>query len=373
MKTSIAQQAGWAKYCWALLVWLISGLSVRAQNSWGAEHIAKLQGMMGVYEGDLNGKYPIRLVLRPGNTDSSVVGTYYYLSKGKPLELRGHIQPSLSTPSIELRELAPADTVPTGWFSISLSYYPEVLGHWYNKSGTTLLPLRMKRINGAAQPFVASAQVKSKTYLKYYTVPVVTVPNAALMAMLDQYFSFESLMSQSLSSFLEEVRQKQKDGDHTGLESIVYTKNYNANGLLSITVRRDVIGANAWHNYESRTIDLNTGFPIILADEIQPQKLQSFLALGERKLHQEVLKYLSVPQNALNPVDKQGLLEQHFRLSSTDEYAVFGNEIQCHHSVNYDALSNMISKLFTDEFMVHFTTTELKPFLKPESLLQRLP
>ncbi|TGD81307.1 hypothetical protein [Hymenobacter wooponensis] len=329
--------------------------------------------MMGVYEGKLNGKYPIRMVLRPGDTDSSVVGTYYYLSKGKPLELRGYIQPSLSTPSIELRELAPTDTVPTGWFSISLGTEPEVLGHWYNKDGTTLLPLRMKRINGATQPAIPSVRVKSKTYIKYYTVPIVTVPNAALMAMLEQYFSFENLMHQSISSFREEIRQNQEDGIHTGLQSIEYTENHNANGLLSITLRRDVTGANAWHNYESQTIDLNTGFPIILADEIQPQKLQSFLALGEQKLHQEVLKYLSVSQNALESVDEHGLLEQHFMVSSTQEYAVFGKEIQCHHSVNYDALSNMISKLFTDDFMVHFTTAELKPFLKPESPLQRLP
>jgi hypothetical protein len=355
---------------------LLSTTRAQAQDVWAqvrAEHIAKLQGMMGTYEGELNGKYPIRLVLRPSDTDSSVVGTYYYLSKGKPLELRGYIQPSLSTPSIELREFASTDTVPTGWFSIGLSYYPEVLGHWYNKSGTTLLPLRMRRINGAAQLAVSSARVTSKTYLKYYTLPIITVPNAAIMAMLDQHFSFENLMSQSLSSFREEVRQKQKDGDNTGLESIGYTENHNANGLLSITIRRDVIGANAWHNYESQNIDLNTGFPILLADEIQPLKLQAFLALGERKLHQEVLKYLSVPQNALDPVDKQGLLEQHFTVSSMQEYAVYGKEIQCHHSVNYDALSNMISKLFTDDFMVHFTTAELQPFLKPDSPLQRLP
>jgi hypothetical protein len=381
MKTSIAQQPSWVKYCCALMIVLLSATQVRAQEVWAqvrAEHIAKLQGMMGTYEGELNGKYPIRLVLRPGDTDSSVVGTYYYLSKGKPLELRGYIQPNLSTPSVELRELAPTDTVPTGWFSIGLGYEPEVLGHWYNKSGTTLLPLRMRRINGAAQPAVSSARVTAKTYLKRYTVPVATVPNAAVTTMLAHWFSLESLTGQDLASLRQDLKVQEEEHLHGGLQDLTSEVGYNAYGLLSITATQEGVGANVWYMYHTQTIDLATGFPVNVLDELQPELLPQFFALGQRKLNARVREYLKEQEygskeSLLTEDDAKGLRGQRFDENSLQEFTVKPGSLEFDHPARYDGLSNFIFKLLQGSFQVKFTTAELKPFLKPNSPLQRLP
>ncbi|MBD2714504.1 hypothetical protein KBK19_05615 [Microvirga sp. STR05] len=331
-----------------------------------------VQRLAGTYEGTLGGKYRIRLQL--SGSDSALTGQYYYLSKGQPLQLRGQLN---SSGLVLLRETVGADTVATGWFSGKLDAGPLLAdqwlrGEWYNRSGTTLMPFQLQRMGGSARPTTAKARIGSKTYLMAFEGPVVTVPDASVTKLLAQCFSLESLIGQDLASLRAEQEEKRREGMHGGTERLDYAVNYNAHGLLSLTTQTTGTGASVWYDHRTQNIDLNTGFPVVLEDEIQPEKLAQFLALGQQKMQKITRAYVPEQDGFLSEEDEQGVLGQQFGLHSTQEYTVSAAGLAFDHPVSYDGLSNFVWKVLTGNFKVEFTHAELARFLKPDSPLRRL-
>ncbi|QNH62953.1 hypothetical protein [Hymenobacter sediminicola] len=329
-----------------------------------------VQRLVGTYEGTLDGKYRIRLQL--SGHDSVLTGQYYYLSKGQPLQLRGQLNGS---GIVLLRETVGADTVATGWFSgkldIGLLLADQWLrGEWYNRSGTTLMPFQLQRMDGSARPTTAKARISSKTYLSSFQGPVVTVPDAGVTKLLAQCFSLENLIGQELASLRAEQAYKRQEGVSGGTEQLDYTVNYNARGLLSITTQTTGTGASVWYDHRTQNIDLNTGFPVVLEDEIQPERLAQFLALGQQKMQKITRAYEQ--DEFLSEEDQQGVLGQQFGLNSTREFTISATGLAFDHPVSYDGLSNFVWKVLTGNFQVEFTHAELARFLKPESPLRRL-
>ncbi|MBC6696964.1 hypothetical protein [Hymenobacter sp. BT190] len=111
---------------------------------------------------------------------------------------------------------------------------------------------------------------------------------------------------------------------------------------------------------------------MVLEDEIRPEKLLQFLALGQRKLQKMTRAYVPGQEGFLSEEDVQGILGQQFSLGSTREYTVSAAGLMFDHSVSYDGLSNFVYKVLDGNFQVKFTHAELAPFLKPESPLRRL-
>ncbi|SHK32961.1 hypothetical protein [Hymenobacter psychrotolerans] len=331
---------------------------------------SNVQRLVGTYEGTLNGKYRIRLQL--SGQDSALTGQYYYLSKGQLLQLRGQLH---RNGLVLLRETVGADTVATGWFSGKLDAGPLLAdqwlrGEWYNRSGTTLMPFQLQRVDGSSKPTTAKARIGSKTYLSSFEGPIVTVPDAGVTKLLAQWFSLENLIGQDLTSLRAEQKYKRQEGMSGGTEELDYTVNYNAHGLLSITAQTTGTGASVWYDHRTQNIDLNTGFPVVLEDEIQPEKLTQFLALGQQKLQKITRTYKQ--DEFLSEEDEQGVLGQQFGLHSTREYTVSAAGLMCDHPVSYDGLSNFVWKVLTGNFQVEFSHAELARFLKPESPLRRL-
>ncbi|MET4108673.1 hypothetical protein [Hymenobacter sp. UYP22] len=363
----------------AALLLAVPGLSpaVQAQNAgqntdtWAQlrkEQVARLQALTGTYEGQIGGKYAIRLQLSPGEADTLLTGTYYYLSKGQPLELKGFTRPSVPTQALELRENTLANAQATGWFTIGLSNVngPELLGQWYNASGTTLLPVKLQRVGGAARPAGLVAYITPKTYLKSFRVPVVTVPDAGVSRLLAHVFSLQNLTNDDIAGLQEQLQE------HQGIQGAEYTENYNAQGLLSLTAQNYGQGASAWYDDRTYNLDLVTGFAIRLADELKPELLPQFLALGQRKLAVRSKECVAEQGDFLSAEDQAGVLSQEFSLRSTEEYTIGTGGLVFDHPVSYDGLSNYIWKTLRGNFQVTFTYAELTPFLKPSSPLRRL-
>ncbi|MBC6696965.1 hypothetical protein [Hymenobacter sp. BT190] len=238
--------------CWpaaGLLLLLGCTLPVRAQSP--AVSFSDVQQLVGTYEGTLDGKYRIRLQL--SGRDSVLTGQYYYRSKGKPLQLRGQLSAS---GAVLLRETVDADTVATGWFSGNLaanqSSTDQVLrGHWYNRSGTTLMLFELARVTAPIRPAVARAQVGAKAYLRSFQGPVVTVPDAGVTKLLAHWFSLENLTGYDLASLRAEQEYKRQEGVSGGIEELDYAVSYNAHGLLSITTQTTGTGLSVWHDHRT--------------------------------------------------------------------------------------------------------------------------
>jgi len=359
-----------------LLATLGYGLTAQAQDTdqnttWAdlrAEQVARLQALAGTYEGQIGGKYAIRLQLSPGEADTLLTGTYYYLSKGQPLQLKGFTRPSVPTQALELRENTAETAEATGWFTISLgnAHEPQVLGQWFNASGTTLLPVKLWRVGGAARPPGLVAHVTPKTYLNSFRVPVVTVPDAGVTRLLAHWFSLQNLTNDDVAGLRQQL------AEHSGTQSADYSVNYNARGLLSLSTQTEGLGASVWYDSKTYNLDLVTGFPIRLADELKPELLPQFLALGQRKLAVKARECVAGQDDFLSAEDKAGVLGQEFSLGSTEEYTISTSGLVFDHPVSYDGLSNFVWKVLTGNFLVTFTHAELKPFLKPDSPLRRL-
>ncbi|RSK51258.1 hypothetical protein [Hymenobacter rigui] len=333
-----------------------------------AEQVAKLQALAGSYEGRIGGKYAIRLQLSAGEADTLLTGMYYYLSKGQPLELKGFTRPSVPTQALELRENTSAAAEATGWFTIGLGQAnePELLGQWFNASGTTLLPVQLRRVGGAARPAGLVAHITPKVYLKSFRVPVVTVPDAGVTRLLAHWFSLQNLTTDDVTGLRQQL------AEHSGTQSADYSVSYNARGLLSLTAQTEGLGAGVWYDSKTYNLDLITGFPIRLADELKPELLSQFLALGQRKLAVKNKECVAGQGDFLSAEDQAGVLSQEFDLGSTEEYTIGTGGLVFDHQVSYDGLSNYVWKTLRGSFEVTFTHAELKPFLKANSPLRRL-
>ncbi|RSK35264.1 hypothetical protein [Hymenobacter metallilatus] len=359
------------------LLLAVPGLSpapaARAQNpdTWAslrAEQVTKLQALTGTYEGQIGGKYAIRLQLSAGEADTLLTGMYYYLSKGQPLELKGFTRPTVPTQALELRENTSATAEATGWFTIGLGQAnePEVLGQWFNASGTALLPVKLRRVGGAARPTGLVAHVTPKTYLNSFRVPVVTVPDAGVTRLLAHWFSLQNLTNDDVAGLRQQLTE------HSGTQSADYSVNYNARGLLSLTAQTEGLGASVWYDSKTVNLDLVSGFPIQLANELRPELLPQFLAVGQRKLAVKAKECVAGQGDFLSAEDQAGVLGQEFSLGSTEEYTIGAGGLVFDHPVSYDGLSNFVWKVLQGSFPVTFTYAELRPFLKPDSPLRRL-
>jgi hypothetical protein len=208
----------------AALLMVLSGLSPAAQaqnagqntDTWAqlrTEQITKIQDLTGSYEGQIGGKYAIRLQLSQGEADTLLTGMYYYLSKGQPLELKGFTKPSVPTQALELRENTSTAAEATGWFTIGLGQAnePEVLGQWFNASGTTLLPVKLRRVGGAARPTGLVAHITPTTCLQSFRVPVVTVSDAGITRLLAHWFCLQNLTNDNVADLRQQL------AEHSGI------------------------------------------------------------------------------------------------------------------------------------------------------------
>jgi hypothetical protein len=324
------------------------------------------QPLVGAYEGTLGSRYPIRLHL--STADSALTGQYYYQRNGRRLDLLGRVNPE--TGLITLTEKPENDTAATGRFVARPLPDQSLTGTWYNAAGTVLLPFRLTRVAGTAPPAADHARVQDKTYLHNFTVPVVTVPDAGVTAVLKQYFSLETLAGETLASLREQAEAQRTEG-YAGLQQLSYSVTCNRRGLLSLKVTREGIGSSVWYDGHTYNLDLNTGFAVDVADEIRPEQLARFLALGQRKLRPVLEDIVQGQRELLNEEDRVGLLAEQFSLGSVQEYTMHSTGLTFDHTAQY-SMGNFLFRTLQGSFTVEFSWAELAPFLKPDSPLRRL-
>jgi hypothetical protein len=214
------------------------------------------------------------------------------------------------------------------------------------------------------------AQVSSKTYFSTFTIPLVTIPDAGMRQLLADCFSLQSLLGETSTSLRALVADEQESGLHRP-QSLSYHVGYNGHGLLSISTLTEELGASVWYEQRTQTLDLNTGFAVVLADEIRLERA-AFLALGQQKLQKITRQHVPTQDGFFQPEDVAGVLSQTFSFGRTAEYMVSSTGLVFDHPVSYDGLSNFVFKVLTGNFQVTFNHAELARFLKPESPLRRV-
>jgi hypothetical protein len=324
------------------------------------------QRVVGSYEGTLAGTYRIRLQLSA--QADTLTGQYYYLRTGRLLRLTGQVAPS---GQVTLRESVDPDTATTGWFQGRQQPNGALVGTWRRATGGAPQSFELIRLVGTTLPANARAQVRAQTYDHSFTIPVVTVPDAGVSKLLSRLFSLESLSGETLASLRASLREQQAEGVASGLQLLEYKVIYNRQGLLCITTQAEWKGASVWYDEHTQTVDLATGFPLVVADELKPELVSAFLALGQQKLHRVTRAYVPTQEGFLQPDDVAGVLSQTFSVGSTEAYTLSATGLTCDHPISYDRMSNFVYKVLVGNFQVKFSQAELARFLKPDSPLRR--
>lgn len=239
-----------------------------------------------------------------------------------------------------------------------------------------------------AAPAVTKARVGRKVYLKYYAVPVVTVPDAGVTARMARYFSLRNLAGNTEAGLAADLRRH--PDPWSGVPELLqlrYTVNYNDRGLLSITSVRESENLQMLGTRQTYNLDLNTGFRLRMADELQPERLPELLALGEQKLRLIIQTYLADwPENKPRPVEEPGLLRLHFTPAALGEYRLTARGLlfdaandESWQTAAAPKDSARVGEFYVDplpsmrgKLNVTFTYDELAPCLKPASPLRRL-
>lgn len=198
------------------------------------------------------------------------------------------------------------------------------------------------------------------------------MPDAGVSKRLAAHFSLENILGETPTSLRAQVKEERESGLPSGAQDLSYHVVYNGHGLLNLTTLSEVRGANVWYEEQTHMLDLNTGFAVVLAEELRPERVTAFLALGQQKLQQITRAYVPTQQGFLQPEDVAGVLSQTFSLGSTDKYTVSATGLVFDHPVSYDGLSNFVFKVLAGNFPVAFSHAELARFLKPDSPLRRL-
>lgn len=331
----------------------------------------------GEYKGTLDGKYPFRLTVSVGQAPGQVMGCYYYLSQQKPIWLEGYVTPAgdLWLGERNLEQPHVTDRWDGGrqprqrfaYFRLRQTAPGTLAGTWRAAESERQLPalLTSYRSTGVAD----KAHVGEATYFGEFTVPVFIVPDFRVSEKLWATFDVEELADRTWEE-LKELAKARKTGERHGYQGTDATIAYNDRGLLSVWLRSEQVYGKLSARMWSVVLDLHTGAQ--LEDEIDPAQRPAFLAASERKLQQQIRRYLHEHPDA-DSADVAEISRQHVEAAHppTDLH-VLADSVTFHHAVDYDGMSHFVRRDMEYDFRLAFSFAELMPFLKPTSPLQRL-
>ncbi|RPD49975.1 hypothetical protein DNI29_04050 [Hymenobacter sediminis] len=332
----------------------------------------------GDYEGSLSGKYPFRLSITAQDDSKQVRGWYYYLSQQKPIWLEGYVT---SSGDLWLGEINPAQSdltehwngsrqprQPFAYFHLRRTGVGVLAGTWRAAKSERQLSTQLTSYRSTG--FAEKAHVGEQTYFGEFTEPVFTVPDSRVSEKLWEAFDVAQLAGMTWED-LEQEAKARKGGEIRGYLGTDAKVTYNDRGLLSVWLRSEQItgGGQLFARMWSVVMDLRTGEQ--LTDEIDPAKRPAFLAVCEQKLQRQISRYLH--ENPQDSTDEAGLRSQHVTgAGPPTDLHVTADSVTFHHEVDYEGMTHFVRRDMEYHFRVAFAHTELAPFLKPDSPLQRL-
>lgn len=331
----------------------------------------------GTYEGTLGERNAIRLRLTTGG-DSALSGSYYYCRQGHLLAVRGQ----RAGDSLTLLEYGQGNTKPATALFRLVRLGPRTLsGLWQASPSQRPLAVLLTRYDGATPTPNLVARIRYRTELGEFPVPVVTVPDAGVTRLLwHEQFTLERVtrLARAELRAVAAAHQRGESGGYDGPRD--YLVSYNANGLLSLRWYDEMVGANVTGSTSYLTLDLRTGYPLRVAEEIAPTHRPQFVALCNQLLRRQIQAYVdsatqSSPAEAVTDTSAwTGLRSQQMTQEAlaNSDLVLQSTGIRLPYSVQYEGLSSFEAKNLRDVFYVQLPFDLLQPYLFSDSPLQRL-
>lgn len=142
-----------------------------------------------------------------------------------------------------------------------------------------------------------------------------------------------------------------------------YEINYNKNYILDIVFLRETLGAYPWTSRKEIVFDLRTGSKIKAKDLFKESSLPLLTGKVRRKWRDEIArtkrKYGAIPQEMESTA---------YLTENLDDFTIVDKGV----TFNYDYNFNFASRALQPKGRFFFRYSELKSFIKPDSLLAKL-
>ena len=170
--------------------------------------------------------------------------------------------------------------------------------------------------------------------------------------------NFETTLKESLSD--------------TWLSSLDYKVNYNQNGILDISLTQEGVGAYPDSQTVNLVIDLRTGEQVKFADVFKSDSLAKLAEMVDKKLQaekQQIMQQIDKGEYGTSQDEKtqakEIIADLKFTAEDFKEFSVNDKGV----TFLYDAGFPHATEALQPEGRYFFSYTELKAFIKPESVL----
>ncbi|HEY0460469.1 MAG TPA: hypothetical protein VGC97_15140 [Pyrinomonadaceae bacterium] len=204
---------------------------------------------------------------------------------------------------------------------------------------------------------------EKKTFTITYPIVSGTI-SAAARKKLEDNISYRSVFETSLNENLRES---------DWLSEAYYKVGYNKNGILVISLTQEGAGAYPDSQTITKVIDLKTGEQVKFADVFEGDAKFAQLVNGRLALEKkEIIEGIDTDKTNYSSDedrknDKEMINNLSFSAENFDEFSVNDKGV----TIYYDAGFPHVIQALQPEGRYFFTWAEVKPFIKPASLLAK--
>ncbi|HEX8532045.1 MAG TPA: hypothetical protein VF646_18550 [Cytophagales bacterium] len=326
---------------------------------------AKAVGAAGKsYAGTLAGKYPITMHLRREGT--ALTGSYAYTKVGQQIRLAGTVG---ADGTFSLREYDDKGQV-TGEFTGKLGAGGDVTGTWRKPGSDQTLALALREA-----PAGAGGSTDAVTVTEYrfsakgpddaegeYAFPRVTGPAGhPALAKLRAHLTVKQLTDQTEAEIKETFA-----GCGCGLVNASYTVDYHRNGVLTLSVQREWLGAYSSFSVERLVLSTRTGERLSIGQLLLPAALPALARQADQLLQARIKEARGAAAGSEEATWLDELLNgKTFTVEHFDDFTVTQEGITFYYPF---AFPNAALALQPDDAFA-FTFAQLKPYLKPDGPL----
>jgi len=335
----------------SLLCWL--PLAASAQSAFSELHPPHLAGY---YDGTLQGKLAIHAYFFPTDKDLTglLTGFYRYGQRKQDLHLVGGFSAPDSLLLEEYKVPTMDVTARTGHLRLQFQADGSLRGTWRAEKGGPRLPLELHPVAGPGP--ATCAPTRLVRHAKGWPTLATADKQAAMV--FTGSLEAEFVMNES-DPGTEECRVE-----------------FVGHNLVSVWLTSEMRGASISRSHRWSTFDACTGLKLSAMEEIDPHRLSAFLEEANRRLRQQLEDYIAErgPHGSdplLTEDDVEGLRMQEFALDP-EQFRLEAGQVIFPHQVQYDMMSNFISKDYAGRFGAAFSFADVQSFLRPASPLHRL-
>jgi hypothetical protein len=162
-------------------------------------------------------------------------------------------------------------------------------------------------------------------------------------------------------SDIDEIRAEHEDMQG-GLTNLIYTVNYNKNGVFDISYDIEYLGAHLSYDYRNVSLDLYDKKSINLASLIKENKMETFLNVCNAKLNENIREAIKeVPEEDLEEIEEfftgHEVTEETLGEFSINEKGIV---------VYYDTFFPHFARAYEPNSMLKFTFEEMTEFFNEE-------